>query len=214
MSLSGKVALVTGGGKNLGADTARQLAKEGATLAIHYNSAKSKAETEAFVAALQKDGTKASIHVGDLTSAAAAEKLFSEVTQQHGKVDIMVSTVGMALKKPIVEISKAEYDVMFAVNSKAAFFLLKEAAKHIQEGGKIVTVVTALLGAFTGFYTSYAGSKAPVEHFTRGVAKELADKKISVNCIAPGPMDTPFFYPQETPEAVAFHKTQARARAW
>ena len=114
MSLNGKVALVTGGGKNLGADTARQLAKEGATLAIHYNSAKSKAETEAFVAELQKNGTTASIHVGDLTKAAAAEKLFSEVVQQHGKVDIMVNTVGMVLKKPIVEISEAEYDVMFA----------------------------------------------------------------------------------------------------
>lgn len=77
-------------------------------------------------------------------------------------------------------------DVLYRVNSKAAFFILKEAAKHVAEGGRIVTVVTALLGAFTGFYTSYAGSKAPVEHFTRGVAKELADKRISVNSVAPG----------------------------
>lgn len=77
-------------------------------------------------------------------------------------------------------------DIATSVNSKAAFFLLKEGAKHIQEGGRIVTVVTALLAAFTGFYTSYAGSKAPVEHFTRGVAKELADKRISVNNVAPG----------------------------
>ena len=77
-----------------------------------------------------------------------------------------------------------------SVNSKAAFFLLKEGAKHISDGGKIVTVVTALLAAFTGFYTSYAGSKAPVEHFTRGVAKELSDRKISVNNVAPGPMNT------------------------
>ena len=60
----------------------------------------------------------------------------------------------------------------------------------MSEGGKIITIVTSLLAAFTGYYTSYAGSKAPVEHFTRGVAKELQGKKISVNGIAPGPMDT------------------------
>lgn len=72
------------------------------------------------------------------------------------------------------------------MNSKCAFFLLKEAAKHIEDEGKIVTVVTALLGAFAGGYTPYAGSKAPVEHFTRGVAKELADRRIAVNCVAPG----------------------------
>lgn len=67
---------------------------------------------------------------------------------------------------------------------------MKEAAKVVQEGGKIITIVTSLLAAFTGLYTSYAGSKAPVEHFTRGVAKELSGKRISVNAIGPGPMDT------------------------
>jgi len=74
--LQGKVALVTGGGKNLGAETARELAKEGVTLAIHYNSAKSKSETETFANELQKNGTKVSVHVGDLTTASACEKLF------------------------------------------------------------------------------------------------------------------------------------------
>lgn len=72
-----------------------------------------------------------------------------------------------------------------------------------------MTIVTSLLAAFTGLYTSYAGSKAPVEHFTRGAAKELQPRGISVSAVAPGPMDTPFFYPQESPEAVAFHKSQA-----
>jgi NAD(P)-dependent dehydrogenase (short-subunit alcohol dehydrogenase family) len=67
---------------------------------------------------------------------------------------------------------------------------MKEAAKVVEEGGKIITIVTSLLAAFTGLYTSYAGSKAPVEHFTRGVAKELSGRRISVNAIGPGPMDT------------------------
>ena len=78
----------------------------------------------------------------------------------------------------------------FSVNSKAAFFILKAAAKHVSDGGKIITLVTALLGAFTGYYTSYAGSKAPVEHFTRGVCKELQARQVNVNNVAPGPMDT------------------------
>lgn len=76
------------------------------------------------------------------------------------------------------------------INSKAAFFILKAGAKNIVDGGKLITIVTSLLGAFTGLYTSYAGSKAPVEHFTRGVAKELQGRSVSVNAIAPGPMDT------------------------
>lgn len=77
-----------------------------------------------------------------------------------------------------------------SVNSKAAFLIMQEGARQIEDGGKIVSIVTALLAAFTGLYTSYAGSKAPVEHFTRGVAKELAARRISVNSIGPGPMDT------------------------
>lgn len=76
------------------------------------------------------------------------------------------------------------------INSKAAFFILKAAATHVSDEGKIISIVTALLGAFTGFYTSYAGSKAPVEHFTRGVCKELQARRVSVNNVAPGPMDT------------------------
>lgn len=124
---------------------------------------------------------------------------------------------------------------MGSVNSKAAFFILKAGAANVVEGGKLITIVTSLLAAYTGFYTSYAGSKAPVEHFTRGLSKELMGKRISVNAVAPGPMDTrtspsglksrsrtpcttsrgltklfiAFFYGQESPDAVAYHKSNA-----
>lgn len=76
------------------------------------------------------------------------------------------------------------------INSKCAFLILQAGAKYVEDGGHLITIVTALLAAFTGFYTSYAGSKAPVEHFTRGTAKELQGRQIRVNAIAPGPMDT------------------------
>ncbi|GES59235.1 short-chain dehydrogenase [Aspergillus terreus] len=208
MSLSGKTALITGGAKNLGAQIARELASVGANLALHYHASSSKADASKLEAELKQKypSIKIAFYDGDLTSAAAVTKLFQETIRDFGHVDIVVNTVGKVLKKPITEISEAEYDSMFAINSKAAFFILKEAAAHITDGGKIISIVTALLGAFTGFYTSYAGSKAPVEHFTRGVCKELQSRRVSVNNIAPGPMDTPFFYPQESPEAVEFHK--------
>ncbi|KAF7161386.1 hypothetical protein CNMCM5623_007000 [Aspergillus felis] len=209
MALSGKVGLITGGVKNLGAQTALELASVGANLALHYHSKGGEKDAAALEAALKKKNPsiKVSFYQGDLTSADAVTKLFQEVLRDFGHIDIVVNTVGKVLKKPITEISEEEYDAMFAVNSKTAFFVLKEAAAHVTDGGKIITIVTALLGAFTGYYTSYAGSKAPVEHFTRGVCKELQSRRVSVNNVAPGPMDTPFFYPQESPEAVEFHKS-------
>ncbi|KAI9375165.1 hypothetical protein BJX61DRAFT_531805 [Aspergillus egyptiacus] len=205
MSLAGQVALITGGVKNLGAQVARELAAQGASLALHYHSASSQADASRIEAEL-KQSVKVVTYQADLTSAAAVTKLFEDTLRDFGKIDIVVNTVGKVLKKPITEITEEEYDSMFAINSKTAFFVLKEAAKHVSDDGKIITIVTALLGAFTGYYTSYAGSKAPVEHFTRGVCKELQSRRVSVNNIAPGPMDTPFFYPQESPEAVEFHK--------
>ncbi|WAO89016.1 Hypothetical protein NCS54_00638900 [Fusarium falciforme] len=211
MSLDGKVALITGGAKNLGAEIALALAPLGSQLALHYNSPASKKDAESLATKLKSSfpSVKFSFYQGDLTTEAAVDKLFASVFKDFGKIDIVVNTVGKVLKKPIVDITEAEYDTMFAVNSKAAFLILKAGAKHVEEGGKIITIVTSLLAAFTGFYTSYAGSKAPVEHFTRGVAKELQGRKISVNAVAPGPMDTPFFYPQESQDAVEFHKSQA-----
>lgn len=85
------------------------------------------------------------------------------------------------------------YDIWYRINSKAAFFILKDGAKHVSDGGKIITIVTALLGAFTGYYTSYAGSKSAADIVSRGVAKELQGRQVSVNAVAPGPMDTRMF---------------------
>ncbi len=117
--------------------------------------------------------------------------------------------MGKVLKKPFSEISEAEYDEMTAVNSKTAFFFLKEAGKHVNDNGKVCTLVTSLLGAFTPFYAAYAGTKAPVEHYTRAASKEFGARGISVTAVGPGPMDTPFFYPAEGADAVAYHKTAA-----
>lgn len=79
----------------------------------------------------------------------------------------------------------------------------------MSDNGNICTLVTSLLGAYTPFYSSYAGTKAPVEHYTRAASKEFGGRGISVTAIGPGPMDTPFFYPAEGEDAVAYHKTAA-----
>jgi len=209
-SIQGKVVLIAGGAKNLGGLLARDLAAHGAkAVAIHYNSAASKADADATVAAVQKAGARAVALQADLTSAAAMEKLFADAVATVGRPDIAINTVGKVLKKAIADISEAEYDEMSAVNAKSAFFFLKEAGKHVNDNGKICTLVSSLLGAFTPFYASYAGTKAPVEHFTRAAAKELGARGISVTAVGPGPMDTPFFYGQESADAQAYHKSAA-----
>jgi len=209
-SIQGKVVLVAGGAKNLGGLIARDLAAQGAkAVAIHYNSAASKTDADRTVADIESAGARAIALQGDLTTAAAMEKLFAEVIASCGRPDIAINTVGKVLKKPIIETSEADYDEMAAVNGKAAFFFLKEAGRHVNDGGKICTLVTSLLGAFTPFYASYAGTKAMVEHFTRAAAKEFGARGISVTAVGPGPMDTPFFYPAEGADAVAYHKTAA-----
>lgn len=191
MSLSGKVTLITGGGKNLGAAIATLFAAEGAHLALHYNSASSQKSAESLSAQLSSKQKNVTVktYQGDLTQLSNVTALFDAVQKDFGgKLDIVINTVGMVLKKPLAEISEKEYDQMFAVNSKAAFFITQEAAKRVNEGGKIINTVTSLLAAYTPLYTSYQGSKAPVEYFTKGLSKELMPKRISVNAVAPGPM--------------------------
>jgi NAD(P)-dependent dehydrogenase (short-subunit alcohol dehydrogenase family) len=209
-SINGKTVIIAGGAKNLGGLIARDLAAQGAKgIAIHYNSAATKADTDATVAAVKAAGAEAIAIQADLKTAGAVETLFADAGAALGRPDIAINTVGKVLKKPMVEISEAEYDEMSAVNAKTAFFFIKEAGKHLNDNGKLVTLVTSLLGAFTPFYAAYAGTKAPVEHFTRAASKEFGERGISVTAIGPGPMDTPFFYPAEGADAVAYHKTAA-----
>ncbi|CAN6655791.1 hypothetical protein TRVA0_028S01200 [Trichomonascus vanleenenianus] len=210
MSLSGKTVVIAGGVKNLGALCARELADLGSpNLVLHYHSDSDKSKADKLVSELSSKGSKVIAVQGNLEHVSEITKLFDTAIKQFGGVDIAINTVGKVLKKPILELSEAEYDQMFDVNSKVAFFFIKEAGAKLNKNGRIVTIVTSLLAAYTGLYSLYAGSKAPVEHYTRAASKEFADKNISVVNVAPGPMDTPFFYGQETPEAVAFHKSQA-----
>jgi len=208
-TLQGKNVLVAAGAKNLGGLVSRQAAEAGANVALHYNSESTRPQAEETLAAVEAAGGKGVILTGDLTRPENVAQLFADAEAALGPIDVAVNTVGKVLRKPIVDTTEDEYDSMFDINAKAAYFFIKEAGKHLADGGKIITIVTSLLAAFTDGYSTYAGGKSPVEHFTRAAAKEFAGRGISVTAIGPGPMDTPFFYGQETPERVEFHKSQA-----
>lgn len=205
--LKGKVVLIAGGGKNLGGLLSRDFARKGAKLAIHYNSESSRQESEKTLEEVKTLGAEAFLFQGDLTKVENITKLFDETVKTYGGIDVAINTVGMVLKKPFVETTEAEYDSMFNINSKVAYFFIQEAGKKLNDHGKICTIVTSLLAAYTGLYSTYAGAKAPVEHFTRMASKEFGDRGISVTAVAPGPMDTPFFYGQENSDAVNYHKS-------
>ena len=205
--LNGKVVLIAGGAKNLGGLLSKTVASKGAKVVIHYNSDKTKTEAEQTLADIKNNGGEAILIQGDLTNIANITNLFAKAKEAFGGVDIAINTVGMVLKKPFAETTEQEYDTMMDVNAKQAYFFLQEAGKHLNDNGKICTIVTSLLAAFTGYYSTYAGAKAPVEHFTRAASKEFGARGISVTAVAPGPMDTPFFYGQESEDAVAYHKS-------
>ncbi|TWF42895.1 NAD(P)-dependent dehydrogenase (short-subunit alcohol dehydrogenase family) [Chitinophaga polysaccharea] len=205
--LKGKVVLIAGGAKNLGGLISRNLAKKGAKVAIHYNSDSTKADAEKTLADITSAGGDAFLFQADLTQIDNIKQLFEETKKRWNGIDIAINTIGKVLKKPFPDTTEAEYDSMFDINSKVAYFFMQEAGKQLNDHGKICTIVTSLLAAYTGLYSTYAGAKAPVEDFTRAASKEFGSRGISVTAVAPGPMDTPFFYGQETPDAVAYHKS-------
>lgn len=206
-TLKAKVVLIGGGAKNLGGLISRTFAAEGAKIAIHYNSAATKTDADHTLAAIKDAGGEAIALQGDFTKVADVVSVFTAAKKHFGGIDIAINTAGKVLKKPFTETTEADYDSMAAINSKAAYFFIQEAGKQLNDKGKVCTIVTSLLAAYTGYYSTYGGMKAPVEHFTRAASKEFGPRGISVTAVGPGPMDTPFFYGQESAEAVAYHKS-------
>jgi NAD(P)-dependent dehydrogenase (short-subunit alcohol dehydrogenase family) len=206
-ALKGKVVLITGGAKNLGGLLSRVMGKKGAKIAIHYNSDSAASAAEAVRSEIHAAGGEAFLYQADLTDVKNIRQFFDQARERFGGIDIAINTVGRVLKKPYADTTEEEYDSMFDINSKVAYFFIQEAGRQLNNNGKICTIVTSLLAAYTGNYSTYAGAKAPVEDFTRAASKEFGGRGISVTAVAPGPMDTPFFYGQESPDAVAYHKS-------
>lgn len=207
-ALSGKTILVTGGAKNLGGSISRNLAAAGASVAVHYHSGSDKGLAEDTAAACIALGGNAFAIEADLTSVAEIRRVLDSVISRYGSLYATVNTAGLAKGNPMTEVTEDEYDTHFAINAKSAFFIMAETAKRVDDGGKILNFVSSLLAAYTGRYSVYAGSKAPVEHFTRALSKELAGRRVSVNNLAPGPMDTSFFWDAAAPGEEEFSRAQ------
>jgi NAD(P)-dependent dehydrogenase (short-subunit alcohol dehydrogenase family) len=211
--LAGKVAIVTGARNNLGRAFAVVLARNGADIVVHYHRAETQAEAEETASLVRGEGVKAVLVQGDLSIVANIRKMYDVAMNEFGRVDIVVNNAGYIKKKPFVEITEEEFDRCVGINTKGLYFSMQEAAKRIADNGRIINIGTSLLGATIGMYSAYAGTKAPVEAFTRALAKEIGKRGITVNVVAPGVVDTPFFHSQETPEIVEhIRKAQVSGR--
>jgi NAD(P)-dependent dehydrogenase (short-subunit alcohol dehydrogenase family) len=204
--LTGKVAVITGAARNLGRGCAEALARRGADIVVHYSGDRARADAEETARRIDAQGSRSTLVAGDFTDAAAPQRLFDAALQGFGRVDILINNAGRIIKKPVGEIRESDFDAVFAVNAKAPFLCMQAAAQHMSDGGRIVNIGTSILGMSIPFYGLYGASKASLEHFSRDLAHQLKGRGITVNTVAPGSIDTPFFYAAETSESVAFIK--------
>lgn len=202
--LTGKVAIVTGARNNLGRGYAVALARNGADVVVHYHREATSNQAEETARLVQQQGTRALLVSGDLSQVANVKKLFDETMKAFGRVDIVVHSAGLMVKKPLAEVTEADYDRAAGINSKGTFFIMQEAIRRIEDNGRIINVGSSLLAASIPNYSTYTGTKAAMEDFTRALAKEIDWKRnITVNTIGPGPVNTPFLRDSESPEGLA-----------
>jgi 3-oxoacyl-[acyl-carrier protein] reductase len=187
--LNGKVAFVNGGSRGIGAAIARRLAREGATVAIGYGA--SAAAAEALAAELQAGGSEAIAVKADAADAAALTRAIDGVAARFGRIDILVNNAGVLVLAPIDQFALEDFDRTVAVNVRAVFVAAKAAAAHMGEGGRIINIssTNAERMPFAGGAV-YAMSKSALTGLTKGMARDLGGRGITVNNVNPGPIDT------------------------
>jgi 3-oxoacyl-[acyl-carrier protein] reductase len=199
--LEGKVALVVGGSRNQGAAIAELIASRGATTVISY--ADDEAAALRTLAELEKHDVLAEAIRSDARRSTEVDELFDGVLARHGHLDIVVHTPGAVIKKPLAEFTDEDFDHLIDLNTRSAFNTLRAMARAVADSGRYVVLSTTLTSVMTGPYGLYSGSKAAVERMVLAVAKELGARGITVNAVAPGPIDDSFYRAAETPEAIA-----------
>ena len=195
-----QVAIVTGASRGIGAAVAQRLAKDGFAVAVNY--ASSSTEADALVAELTAAGTKAIAVKADVANADDVRRMFEITEQQLGKVDVLVNNAGVLKTLPLADTSDALYDQTFGINVRGTFNTLREAAARMNNGGRIVNFSSTTLALNMPGYAIYNGTKAAVEAFTHVFAKELRDRDITVNAVAPGPIATSLFLDGKTEEQI------------
>ena len=200
MSSTQKVAIVTGASHGIGAAVAERLARDGMAVAVTYSGGVDQAR--ALVDRITAAGGRAVAVQADVSDPAAVAAMFDTVTTALGGVDVLVNNAGIMKLKLLAEADDAMFDQHLAVNLKGVFNGLREAAKRMRDGGRIVSFSSSVVGLYQPTYAIYAATKAGVEAMSHVLAKELGKRGITVNVIAPGPVATKLFLGDKTEEQV------------
>lgn len=186
--LDGKTALVTGGARGIGAAIAERLAADGAAVAVSYS--KSSKEAEALVARIRKAGGKASAHKADASDAAQAKSFVDAALKEHGRVDIVVNNAGWGEFVPLEGVTEKHVKSQFDLNVNGPIFTTQAALPHLKEGGRVINVSSvAATGSIAGAGV-YSATKAALDALTRIWSVELGPRGVTVNGVAPGPVET------------------------
>jgi 3-oxoacyl-[acyl-carrier protein] reductase len=196
----GKVALVTGASRGIGAAVARRLATDGFTVVINY--AGNVQEAEALSAAIEKAGGRAITAQADVSDPAAVTRMWDSAEAAFGGVDVLVNNAGIMKLAKVAEGDDALIDSQIAINLKGSLYTMREAAKRLRDGGRIINVSTSIVGLKLETYGVYAATKAAVELLTGVLSKELRGRSITVNAVAPGPTATALFLDGKSPELI------------
>lgn len=187
--LEGRRALVTGGGIGIGQGIARELAARGASVAIHY--AHSADGAREVCMEIARDGGRATLFAGDLSRVRDCRRVVDEAAAELGGLDILVNNSGVTKSRDPLALTEAEYDELFAINVRAAYFCMQQAVPHLaKRGGSIVNVSSIHGGAGFPGHAAYAATKGALNAYTRALAMDLAPRKIRVNAVAPGLIET------------------------
>ena len=186
-----RIAIVTGSSQGIGAAVAERLAADGLAVVINYSS---KAEpAEALVKKIEGAGGRAIAVGADVSKPADVAGLFSKAEAAFGGVDVLINNAGVMKLAPVAETSDELWNQTIAINLTGVFNGLREAAKRLRQGGRIVSFSSSVVGLYQPGYASYAATKAGIEAMTHILSKELGKKNITVNVIAPGPVATKLF---------------------
>ncbi|MEO3768451.1 SDR family oxidoreductase [Streptomyces sp. B8F3] len=188
-ALTGKTALVTGASRGIGRAIAERLGRDGARVAVHYGS--NEAAAKETVAAIEAAGGEAFAIRAELGVPGDAAALWAEFDRHADGLDILVNNAGVALQALIEETEEADFDRLFAVNTKAPFFVTKLGLSRLRDGGRIVNVSTvATHAALMPTLLAYTMTKSAVDAFTKFLSKSVGGRGITVNAVAPGALDT------------------------
>ena len=186
--LTGKVAVVTGASKGIGAAIAKSLAAEGASVVVNYSSSKSGAD--AVVSTIRADGGKAVAVHGDVSKAAEAQGIIDAAIKNFGRLDVLVNNSGVYEFSPIESFSEEHYNKIFNVNVLGLLLTTQAAVKHLGEGASIINIGSLVSSLTPPNSAVYTATKGAVDAITGVLAKELGAKKIRVNSINPGMVET------------------------